>query len=363
MKSLLISRVKIAAVCFGLVTACSAGIAGTSFYDPAKYHHTPDGFRNPKGSFEREIDPFRFAGFIYRRLTYDFDPAILPAGHVLEKSEIRKQFAAAPEDARITWIGHATFLIGLDGLNILTDPFFSDRASPVTFLGPRRFMPPGITIEDLPKIDIILISHNHYDSLDEEGLDRLARHSPDATVLVPLGLVPFIKERGFKHIRQMDWYDVEKFRTLTVQSTPSIHRSNRGTFDVNQSLWSGFVISAPVGGQPRKIWFVGDTGLGPVFEEDVAKKAGPVDIALVPIGAYLPRDIMRPVHTTPAEALRIARIMGAKIAIAMHWGTLPLGEDLPFDAKSGFEAAQAPGVAKVLMKIGETRDMEQLLNR
>lgn len=344
-----------------LLTACSAEFAGSSFYDATKYHHTPDGFRNSEGSFERDLGPFRFAGFILRRLTYDFDPAILPDGHVLEKSAIQQQFAAAPQDARITWIGHATFLIGLDGHNILTDPFFSDRASPFTSLGPKRFMPPAMAIEELPKIDVILISHNHYDSLDEAALDGLAKRDPDTLVVVPLGLEPFIKERGFKNIRQMDWYEKMSAGRLNIQSTPAIHRSNRGMFDVNQSLWTGFVISGQLSDRQLKIWFVGDTGAGPVFEKEVAGKVGPVDIALVPIGAFLPRDIMRPVHTNPAEALRLAKIMGAKTAIAMHWGTLPLGEDLPKDGQEAFLEANEPAVTKVLMKIGETRNLHKLL--
>jgi len=331
-----------------ILAACSQGIDGEAFFDAAKYHHTAEGFRNPPGSLARDIKPYRFIGFVFRRLTETPEADILPPGHVLSPSN-----AASSPGPNLTWIGHATFLIRLSGLNILTDPFFSERASPFSFMGPKRYAPPGIALTDLPKIDVIVISHNHYDSFDAPALERLARDHPKARVLAPLGLAKPLRRLGFINVREMDWYQIDKFGGVNFQATPAIHRSNRGLFDVNQTLWSGFVITAP----EHRIWFAGDTSLGPVYEKEVARRIGPVDTALVPIGAFLPRDFMRPVHVNPEEAVALARIMGAKAAIAMHWGTLPLGADKPKQAKQRFEAAPAPGINKILMAIGETRSL------
>jgi N-acyl-phosphatidylethanolamine-hydrolysing phospholipase D len=331
-----------------ILAACSQGIDGEPYFDAAKYHHTAEGFRNPPGSLARDIKPFRFIGFVFRRLTETPEPDMLPPGHVLKPSD-----AASVPGPNLTWIGHATFLIRLGGLNILTDPFFSERASPFSFVGPKRFAPPGIALTDLPKIDVIVISHNHYDSFDAPALERIASDHPMARVLVPLGLAKPIRALGFTNVREMDWYETDSLGGVKFQTTPAIHRSNRGLFDINQTLWSGFVMSAP----GHRIWFAGDTALGPVFKKEIAPRIGPVDTALVPIGAFLPRDFMRPVHVNPEEAVELARIMGAKAAIGMHWGTLPLGADKPRHARQHFEATPAPGINKILMAIGETRSL------
>lgn len=331
-----------------VLAACSQGIENEEFFDAKKYHHTTEGFRNPPGSINRDIKPFRFIGFIFRRLTESLQPDLLPDGHVVARKEVRYAAAANPS---LTWIGHTAFLIRLGGLNIVTDPFFSERASPFSFIGPKRYAAPGLALDELPRIDVIVISHNHYDSFDAQALKQIARAHPKARVLVPLGLAKPIRELGFTSVREMDWYEKEKHGDVEFQATPAIHTSNRGIFDINQTLWAGFVIASP----KHRIWFAGDTGLGPVFKKEVAPRIVPIDTALVPIGAFLPRDFMRPVHTTPEEGLELARIMGAKTAIGMHWGTLPLGEDKPKYAKQRFEAAAAPGIRKVLMRIGETR--------
>jgi L-ascorbate metabolism protein UlaG (beta-lactamase superfamily) len=333
-----------------MLAACSPGIDQEAFFDAAKYHHTGGGFRNPPGSLERDFKLFQFIGFVFRRLTETAETDVLPGGHVIAQADALGAAAAASATS-LTWIGHATFLIRLGGLNILTDPFFSERASPVSFLGPKRYAPPGLGLKDLPRIDVILISHNHFDSFDAPALAQIARGHPAARVLVPLGLAAPIAALGFTNVRQMDWYETDTVGGVKIQATPAIHRSNRGLLDVNQSLWSGFVISAA----NHRIWFAGDTAFGPVYENQVAARVGPVDTALVGIGAFLPRDFMRPVHTNPEEALALARIMGAKTAIAMHWGTLPLGEDKPKLARQRFDAAPAPGIKKIRMRIGETR--------
>ncbi|MDA0239323.1 MAG: MBL fold metallo-hydrolase, partial [Proteobacteria bacterium] len=257
-----------------LLTGCSSGIADKPFYDASKPHHGPEGFLNPPGTPNRDFSTTRFLGFAFRRLTQDFDPAILPDNHVMPRQEALFTFKAAPGDDRITWIGHATMLIGLDGLNVLTDPFFSERASPLSFIGPKRYMPPGLPMDALPPIDVILISHNHYDSLDTSSLRDLLQRSPKTRIIVPLGLGSFVRDIGYTVIDEVDWFDEVKLGKLKFMSTPGIHRSNRSIFDSNQTLWTGFVIEGP----SKRIWFSGDTGYGPAFK-DWIKRIGNVDLA------------------------------------------------------------------------------------
>ena len=340
-----------------VLTACTGGgIADEPFFNPKKYHHTLDGFRNPPGSPERVRRPGRFMAFLWKRITEDVGAIKLPENHILPPAVAIKQFQKSPADSRITWIGHASFLIGWNGINILSDPHFSERSSPFSFAGPRRFAPPGLNIEDLPKLDVIIISHNHYDSFDEGSLRALSRHSPDALILTPLGLARTIRQWGFKNTKDMDWYDRQSVGDVTFMSTPAIHRANRWLFDVNETLWSGFTIES----KGKKIWFVGDTGLGPVFEQGLAKRIAPVDITLTPAGAFLPREVMQAVHTTPEEGVYLAEMMGSKTAIGMHWGTFPLGADNPLDAIERFNKAPARDMRKIMMQIGQTLDLREL---
>ena len=338
-----------------LLAGCASGIADKPFYNPTKAHHAADGFKNPAGTPDRNFSFPRFARFVFGRLTDDFDPATLPDKHLMPKPEALASLQSAPADGRLTWIGHATLLIGLDGVNILTDPFFSERASPFSFAGPKRFVPPGLDIAELPRIDAIVISHNHYDSFDVDSLTALVRRNPETQIVVPLGLGEFVKEIGFKKVSEIDWFDRVRIGKVEIQSTPAVHRSNRGFFDINESLWTGFKFTGP----SKRIWFSGDTGFGPAWTE-WSKRIGPVDVALVPAGAFLPRDFMRPVHANPQEGVTMAGMMGARTAIGMHWGTLPLGTDLPKQDQKRFLAAKAPGVTPRMLRIGETVSLHGL---
>ena len=340
-----------------VLTACTGGgIADEPFFNPEKYHHTADGFRNPPDSPERVRKPGRFFSFIWKRMTEDTGEIQLPENHVVPHPEAVSQFKAAPESARITWIGHATFLIGWNGLNILSDPHFSERSSPVSFAGPKRYSPPGLNVDDLPKIDVIIISHNHYDSFDEDSMRALSKHSPDALVLTPLGLARVSREWGFKNTKDMDWYDRHTIGDVTFMATPAVHRANRWLFDVNETLWAGFTMES----KGKKIWFVGDTGLGPVFEREVKSRIAPVDISLTPVGAFLPREVMHAVHTSPEEGLELAKMMGSKTAIGAHWGTFPLGADNPLQAIERVNKADMKDMNKVMMRSGQTLDMREL---
>jgi len=340
-----------------VLTACTGGgIADQPFFDPEKYHHTADGFRNPPDSPERVRRPGRFFSFIWKRMTEDTGAIQLPENHVVPPQEALAQFKAAPENARITWIGHAAFLIGWNGLNILSDPHFSERSSPVSFAGPKRYSPPGLKVDDLPKVDVIIISHNHYDSFDEDSMRALSRHSPEALVLTPLGLERITREWGFKNTKDMDWYDRHTVGDVTFMATPAIHRANRGVFDVNETLWAGFTLES----KGKKIWFVGDTGMGPVFEREVKNRIAPVDISLTPVGAFLPRGVMQAVHTSPEEGLELAKMMGSKTAIGAHWGTFPLGADNPLQAIEQVKKSNIKDMNKIMMQIGQTLDMREL---
>lgn len=322
--------------------------AANPFYDPAKYHHTPEGFRKPKGSPAEQSHPFRFLAYLLDRLTFSGGAELLPPDSLLSPGAAKAMLARHEAVDRVSWIGHASVLIGLDGVNILTDPNFSPYPIPIP-IAFKRFAPPGLSVADLPRIHVIVISHNHYDSLDMPSLRQLAARFPRARVLVPLGLAGLVREAGFSNVREMDWYDRERIGPVQIQATPAIHNSARGVFDKNRTLWSGFAFR----GKKLSVWFTGDTALGPVFDE-VRHRIGAMDVALVPIGAYAPGWLMRHKHTSPEEAAELARRVEAPLAIGIHWGTFPLGSDNPREAKERFLATAKPGFRPRLLKIGET---------
>lgn len=222
--------------------------------------------------------------------------------------------------AVVTFIGHASFLIQLPGLTILTDPVFSDRASPVSFAGPKRVRPPGIALGDLPKIDLILLSHNHYDHADLATLRALHEaHQPRAVTL--LGNAPLLAKAGLT-ATELDWWDHTDIAGVGITATPARHFSRRGLRDGNCALWGGFMLNT---GEAR-ILFAGDSGMGPQWG-DIAARLGPPDLALLPIGAYEPRWLMAPVHMNPDEAVQAHRELGAQRSIGMHFGTFRLTDE------------------------------------
>lgn len=223
---------------------------------------------------------------------------------------------------RVTPVGHCTFLIQAAGVNILTDPIWSERASPVSFSGPRRVQSPGLRLEDLPPIDLILISHNHYDHLDLPTLGKLARsHRPQ--VVTTLGNRALIKKTGFADVTELDWYQQTALPGgMRITCVPAQHFSGRGMRDSYKTLWGGFVIESAAG----PIYFAGDTGFGVHFEE-IAQRFGPLRLALLPIGAYKPEWFMWPGHMGPADALKAHGVLKAQTSIAMHFGVFPFGDD------------------------------------
>jgi L-ascorbate metabolism protein UlaG (beta-lactamase superfamily) len=321
------------------------------------WHHVPGGgFRNPPGSPERGGSAGDWWSFLYRRLVAPAPKPELPDGHVLDTARALAGLQAHDPAPSITWLGHASFLIRLGGLTLLTDPYLSEHASPLPPFGPRRFAPAALRPGDLPRVDLLLLSHNHYDHLDLPAVAEIAqRWRP--RVIAPLGLTRYLERPSFTEILELDWYQSLDLDGLRLTATPAIHFSKRTLFDRNQTLWCGFRLD----GRHRSVWFAGDTAFGPVFEE-IGQRLGRTDLALVPIGAYEPRELMRGSHCTPEEAVRISRAVGASSMCGMHWGTIMLTDEPPFEPPGRFRAAAAaagyPPEAAWVMAIGETRSLE-----
>jgi L-ascorbate metabolism protein UlaG (beta-lactamase superfamily) len=220
--------------------------------------------------------------------------------------------------AVVTFIGHATFLIQTAAANVLTDPMYSRRAGPLNVLGPRRVRRPAVRLEDLPPISIVLLSHNHYDHCDISTLRTLAVRF-DPIVVTPLGNGPLVRSAGIRRVEELDWWERSKASTLPITVTPAQHFSARNPFDRNRALWGGFVFE-PHG---ARILFAGDTAYGPFFH-DIRQRLGPIDLALLPIGAYEPRWFMKPIHMNPAEALQAHLDLDASKSVGMHFGTFPM---------------------------------------
>lgn len=315
------------------------------------YHHAPNGFRNPPGSPTRKHDRREYWSFIWRRILARQPVPAPPPDHALDIESVLQGIRAAGDRDSVTWLGHAAFLLRLDGRTILLDPYLGEYAGPMSS-GPRRFVPPALAVEQLPPIDVVLVSHNHYDHLCDPTVRALARRH-QSVVVVPLGLKRFFQRRGFQDVRELDWEQASEAKGLTVTALPAIHWSKRTPFDRNRSLWASFAIA----GARRKLWFAGDTAAGPVFEE-LGQRHGPFDMALVPIGAYEPRSIMAAHHTNPEEAVAIGRAMRAERLVAMHWGTVVLTDEDPFEPPVRFRAAaEAAGLLPhqaLVPRIGET---------
>ena len=251
---------------------------------------------------------------------------------------------------RIYFINHSTFLIQRNGINILTDPIFSRRASPVSFAGPARVRPPGIAFEDLPPIDLVLLSHNHYDHLDISSVKKL-RKKFDPHFVVPLGVGRYLRRRGIRKVTELDWWDVtHPVDGIEVVATPAQHFSGRGMFDRDRTLWCGYVLRI----DGEQLYFAGDSGYSEELFTEIGKRFKGFDCALIPIGAYKPRWFMAPIHCSPAEAVQIHRDVQSRLSIACHYGTFPMAmegmHDPPADLR---DALQAEGLEADAFRILE----------
>jgi N-acyl-phosphatidylethanolamine-hydrolysing phospholipase D len=293
--------------------------------------------------------------------TYDRRPDSTRRGSLPTAEPAPARPRAAADALTLTWAGHSTFLIQIGGRNVLTDPMWSEVASPVRVVGPRRYIPPGIALDDLPSIDLVVQSHDHYDHLDVPTVGALARRFPDAEWLAPLGLARWLERRGIRRVRELDWWDETNVAGLRVGAVPAQHFSGRGPRR-NRALWCGWTLRAAA--SDRAVYFVGDTGYFPVFGA-IAERRGPFDAVLMPIGAYDPRWFMRPAHLDPEEAVRAyAEIVSRQPArtlhfVAMHWGTFKLTEEPllepPERLRVAWENAALPVPVLHVLRHGETR--------
>ncbi len=258
-----------------------------------------------------------------------------------------------PAAPALTFIGHSSFLIRLPGLNVLTDPVFSRRCSPVSWAGPQRVRAPGVALEDLPPIGLILLSHNHYDHMDIPALRRIRRRHPRAAIVTTLGNAPFLAGHGLPGAVELDWWQNHQEAGATITVTPARHFAARTLWDRNRTLWGGFMLEH----DGQKIYFAGDSGYTTYFKQ-IGQRLGAPDLALIPIGAYEPRDFMAPVHINPAEAVQAFQDLGARRAVGMHFGTFQLTAE-PIDAppRDLATARAATGLAPeafTVLDIGES---------
>ena len=269
---------------------------------------------------------------------------------------------AAPESLSVTWVGHSTMLVQAGALNILTDPIWSTFAGPLPGVGPRRWVPPGIPFDELPPLDIILVSHNHYDHLDHATVRRLIVAHPDAHWAAPLGVAGFLRRRGARQVAELDWWQEAELAGARVACTPAQHFSARGPFDRWATLWASFAVRTP----RHAIYFGGDSGYHPDFTA-IGERYGPFDVAMLPIGAYEPRWFMRAMHMDPDEAVRAfgdlnAGARGAArrpVMVAMHWGTFKLTDESidepPLRARAAWQRMGAPADDLWILPHGGTR--------
>jgi L-ascorbate metabolism protein UlaG (beta-lactamase superfamily) len=264
----------------------------------------------------------------------------------------------------VTWLGHSTALWQVAGLNILTDPHFGLRASPLPFAGPRRLTEVPVPLAQLPRIDVVLISHNHYDHLDRDTVLALARQAGGPPLfLVPLGVDEWMRAQGVESVRAMDWWDQHvltgRHGELRVHFVPAHHWSARTLWDRQKTLWGGFVVEMRTnpGATPVRLYHAGDTGYAPDFAE-IGQRFGSMDLAMIPVGCYLPRWFMKYQHVNEEEAVRIHRDVKSRFSIGVHWGVFRLCDD-PIDAPlEGLPAAlarlQVPASEFILPALGQT---------
>jgi N-acyl-phosphatidylethanolamine-hydrolysing phospholipase D len=302
-----------------LVAGCSS-VGGPKTGAPP--HHRIGGFANVDGGAPPAGFLTRMQFFVSRVFSTTFHPRKASFPIVANDGRALRDGRG---EATVTWVGHATLLVQLDGVNVLTDPHWSRRASPVSFGGPRRLTPPGLRFEDLPPIHVVVISHDHYDHLDRETVKRLAAtHHP--RFLVPLGLKSWFAELGITDVDELDWWDEQKVQGLTFACVPARHFSGRTPWDRNRRLWSGWAVI----GRERRLYFAGDTGYWGGLKE-IGARLGPFDLAAIPIGAYLPPVIMKASHTTPEEALAAFSDVRGRVFVPIHWGTFDLADEPPGD--------------------------------
>jgi N-acyl-phosphatidylethanolamine-hydrolysing phospholipase D len=351
-------------------------------YDASKKHHTPEGFRN---NYPHEANQSVWK-WQWERLTQGTVAKAPEAGwaSLLPSVKPDVEFLKNNRTERtMTWIGHATVLLQTNGVNIITDPIFSERASPVQFAGPKREVPLMMTLDELPAIDVVFISHNHYDHLDVGTIVEFSKRFPQATYVVPLGFKPWLADYGVTNVRELDWWDSVTLSELKYTLVPVQHWSKRSLTDTNRMLWGGIVIDAPAHGstgspptgpipvreasptvrgapvEPWRFLHTGDTGYSQDFKDIGAKFPGGFDWAAIAVGAYEPRWFMKAQHVNPDEAVQIMQDVGARQAIGIHWGTFMLTDEAldlpPKDLAAALKKYNIDPARFAMFKNGEMR--------
>lgn len=347
------------------VLAVAAGIliqgcaASNPYYDSSKSHHRPEGFVNSDGTTVSKplSDLLRW---YQERFGKDLPP---PPGQYIPNYESfpLKQFdksqLAGFSSKTATWLGHATVMVRANNFTLLTDPHFSVRAFPVQWMGPSRKVRSPARVENLPKIDVVVISHSHYDHLDQTTVVKLSKAQPDTLFLVPLGLEKLLRSWGVNKVREMDWWETHSIGDNQITFVPAYHWSARTLTDRNKSLWGGWTLKNPA----VNFYFSGDTGYSKDFAE-IGKRLGPFDFSAIAVGAYEPRWFMKAQHINPDEAVQIHQDVQSKMSMGIHWGTFELTDeplDQPIgDLASALKAKKIPQDSFQLLGHGDTINLE-----
>ncbi len=323
------------------------------------YHHLPDGtFRNPEGSPQRtENVNWSYRTFNKEKKKLDMT---VPQDHVMDKEKVLSDLEKYKDDDYIAWIGHATYLIKLGDTTIITDPVFSKNAGPLIF-GPKRYVEPALKLNEIPKTNLFLLTHNHYDHQDMSTIRRYPYKN--SKVVVPLKLGKYFTKYRFKDVTELDWYDEIKVNDdIKVTLLPAVHWSKRSLTDTNKTLWGNFLIEY----KDKKIFFACDTGYGNIYKE-LGEKYGPIDLTMINIGAYNFKPIFDKsiYHTNPEEALNVAQDLKSKKVLGTHWGTFVLSLEPIMEPPVRFkDNAEKYGFNKedaIIFKIGQIEKLDSII--
>ena len=323
------------------------------------YHHLPDGtFRNPEGSPQRtENVNWSYRTFNKEKKKLDMT---VPQDHVMDKEKVLSDLEKYKDDDYIAWIGHATYLIKLGDTTIITDPVFSKNAGPLIF-GPKRYVEPALKLNEIPKTNLFLLTHNHYDHQDMSTIRRYPYKN--SKVVVPLKLGKYFTKYRFKDVTELDWYDEIKVNDdIKVTLLPAVHWSKRSLTDINKTLWGNFLIEY----KDKKIFFACDTGYGNIYKE-LGEKYGPIDLTMINIGAYNFKPIFDKsiYHTNPEEALNVAQDLKSKKVLGTHWGTFVLSLEPIMEPPVRFkDNAEKYGFKKedaIIFKIGQIEKLDSII--
>ena len=325
------------------------------------YHHNSDGtFRNPKGSPERDSNikwSYKVFNTERKKIKMDF-----PSNHVVPREKVLKDLEVNKNEDYIAWIGHATFIIKLGNTTIITDPVFSKNTGPLIF-GPKRYVDSAINLNEIPPIDLFLLTHNHYDHQDMSTIRNFPYKK--TKVILPLKLSKYF--RKFNDVNELDWYEeIQVNKDIKVTLLPAVHWSKRSLTDTNKTLWGNFLIEY----KGKKILFACDTGVGDIYKY-LGNKYGPIDLTFINIGAYnfypmMPIKDKSVYHTNPEEALQVAKDLKSKKVIGMHWGTVVLSLEPIMEPPVRFkDSAKKYGYNKsdaIVFKIGEVKKLNDVLD-